>query len=427
MSRIRRYSFFFSCTIALIIASAIFLAFAAFKSNITYEKCEKIGLPILKIETEYGKKIRSKTKYLDATYNFEGLTGKCKIRGHGNTTWRTRELYKKPYLLKTNEEVSFFGLPASRKWILLANTADKTSLRNFFALYLSKNVFNNFEWTPNQNFITLFVNGRYEGLYALTEKVEIQKGRIDIDSGSGSFLAEINLHLDRTWNFVSEANVPLSIRKPEDLTDKEYEGHQERIQMLENKIMSLKDFSAEPLSVQEKELSALSEIFDLDSAADWYIINEFTKNHDARDFSSNFFYFDSSTNKFFFSPVWDFDIALGNINWDGCENPRGWWIKDSVWFSALLSNDAFLGKVRARWNEKKSELKDSFSVIEKEASFLEPSIEINDAVWKNIGKRQWPHAPGWKNRKTYAAEVRYLTDWCKERFSWMDEELNAVR
>ncbi len=414
--KIRRYSFLFVLTVILAALSSLVLAFISFSSNATYEKCRDLGFPILKIETEYGKKIKSKEEYLEANYSFENSSGKCKIRGHGNTTWRTRELYKKPYLIKTDDEVSFFGLPESRKWILLANTADKSSLRNFFSLNLAQNVFNNFSWTPKMNFITLFVNGRYEGLYAITEKVEIQPGRIEIDTEKGSFLAEINLHLDRIWNFLTSSRVPVSIRKPEDLSDRQYEECQKKVQELEDLIMASSD-SADKLSFLEQKL-------DFPSLIDWYLINEFTKNHDARDFSSNFFYYDAVKDKFFFSPVWDFDIALGNISWDECERSDGWWIKNSIWFNALFKSKDFESKVKSRWNEKKAELKDSFKLIDEEAGALTDAMELNDAVWKNIGRKQWPHAPQWKKRKTYKAEVDYLKEWCQARFSWMDENLS---
>lgn len=418
--RIRRYSTVFIFCIVFILASSFFLAFASFSNKITYKSCEKLGLPILKIETEYGKQIRSKTDYLDATFEFEDVSGKCKIRGHGNTTWRTRELYKKPYLLKTDEPQAFLGLPSSRKWILLANTADKTSLRNWYSLNLAKKIFNRFSWTPSLNFVTLFINGKYAGLYGLTEKIEIQDGRISIDEANGSFLAEINQHMDRAWNFVTENNVPISIRKPEGLAESQYELYRSRIQALEESFKSIADENSE----HKKNYERLQRIADINSIIDWFLVNEFTKNHDARDISSNFFYSDSSDGKFYFSPVWDFDIAMGNINWDDCEKAEGWWIRNSVWYSMLFRNSEFSEAVKERWNSKKQELEHSLSELNAYSKEIFPAVELNDKVWKNIGRRQWPHAPGWKKRKTYSSEVDYMIGWCQKRLKWMDSEIN---
>ena len=65
---------------------------------------------------------------------------------------------------------------------------------------------------------------------------------------------------------------------------------------------------------------------------------------------------------------------------------------------------------------------ESFSWIQEQADKLVPAIKINDAVWKNIGHRQWPHAPGWKNRKTYQAEVDYMIDFLEKRRIWLENE-----
>ncbi|MBQ1727487.1 MAG: CotH kinase family protein, partial [Treponema sp.] len=176
---IKRYSPLFPLFIFLAMVIMAVTAMLSFSAHITPQKCEESGTPVLYIDTEGGKKIKTKEKYVKATYsiNYGGknLSGSCKIRGRGNTTWKTRELYKKPYLLKLDKAASLLGLPEAEKWILMANTADKTSLRNAYAYYLAKNVWKDGLWTPDAKFLALFVNGRYEGLYALTEKIEIRQ------------------------------------------------------------------------------------------------------------------------------------------------------------------------------------------------------------------------------------------------------------
>lgn len=44
-------------------------------------------------------------------------------------------------------------------------------------------------YTPDSRFIDLYINGQYWGLYQLTERIEVNKNRINIDDG---YLLEID-------------------------------------------------------------------------------------------------------------------------------------------------------------------------------------------------------------------------------------------
>ncbi len=394
---------------------------ASFSAQIKIEDVKKLGLPVLYIETENGKKIKSKTEYRKASWSLESpdgsmLSGKCKIRGRGNTTWETRELYKKPYLLKLNNAESLLEMPKAEKWVLMANTADKTSLRNFYAEYLAKNIFTNQTWIPSSKFIILYINGRFEGLYGLTEKVEMIKGRLSPPSEE-SFLAEVNSHQNKERNFRSDYGVPFSIRKEfKENSDYHYKKLQNTIQIIENTIFS-ENFAA-PKTGWQKYL-------DKDTFVDWYLINEFTKNTDAAFQSSCYLYYDEKQEKLFMGPIWDFDISCGNVSWHNCDNPEGEYINSKAWYKRLFEDENFKKAVHNRFLEKSSELEKSFDWIQEQANKIYPAIKINDSVWKNIGHRQWPHAPGWKNRKTYQAEIDYMIDFLKKRRLWLENEYTA--
>ena len=408
---------------------------ASFSAQIKIDDVKKLGLPILYIETENGKKIRSKTDYRKASWTLESpgenaLSGKCKIRGRGNTTWETRELYKKPYLLKLNNPESLLGMAKSEKWVLMANTADKTSLRNSYAEYLARNIFTSQTWIPSSKFIILYINGRFEGLYGLTEKVEMTEGRVFPPSlsddnpsisaeqnpdFSNSFLAEVGRVKPDEWHFETQQKITVTIQQKTESNDsvEMYRLYQEKIQKAENVLFS-EDFADQKTGWQK--------YLDKDSFIDWYLINEFTKNHDAAFQSSCYFFYEQNSGKFFMGPIWDFDISCGNISYDNCENPEGEFINSKAWYKRLFEDENFKKAVHKRFLEKNDELYESFSWIQEQADKLVPAIKINDAVWKNIGHRQWPHAPGWKNRKTYQAEVDYMIDFLEKRRIWLENE-----
>lgn len=413
-----RYSRSFIIVFSLFTLALLFVAFASFSAEISLNDCRALGLPVLTIETDGAKKIKSKEKYLKATYILFGdetvTSGRCKIRGRGNTTWRTRELYKKPYLLKLNDAQPLLGFPPAQKWVLMANTADKTQIRNAYATHLAEKVWNNVGWTPQYRFISLFINGSYNGLYALTEKIETVEGRLPIREEDGSFLFEVNSRLNKEYNFRTTRGVPFSIHTNDFAGEEVFTERQNLIQR------------AEDMLFDDSGKTDWRTLFDMDSFADWYLINELTKNHDARFQSSCYLFYDATKGKIFMGPIWDFDISCGNINWDDCENPDGFWISTATWYEKMLSDTEFSALVKRRWKERRESLSESLLWLEETAQSLRPAVMLNDAVWKNIGHRQWPHAPGWKARQTYESEVYYMTDWLKKRIAWMDDALENI-
>ena len=165
---IKRYSVGFVFLFVLLSVGCVLAFLLSSEREVTFESCKKLGLPILELSTNKNKEITSKEDYVKGDFTLTEssvvLTGKCKVRGHGNSTWKTTFTKKKPYLLKLDREENLLGMPAARKWILMANSCDRSMLRNFYAEHLTHNVWNKMRWNPQSKFITLFINGKYRGL-----------------------------------------------------------------------------------------------------------------------------------------------------------------------------------------------------------------------------------------------------------------------
>src|SRR5690606_20609364 len=91
-------------------------------------------LPIVRITTEGWATIVSKADYVSASLTLapNGPLAAAHIvplliRRRGNPTWA---IPKNPYKLNLDEKTAFHGMPADRDWVLLANYADKSLLRN---------------------------------------------------------------------------------------------------------------------------------------------------------------------------------------------------------------------------------------------------------------------------------------------------------
>lgn len=440
---IRRYSYVFGFSLFLLAFGALFAFLISSDRKITVAECKNLGLPILEISTDKLKEIKSKEKYVKASFTlgnsseYEEISGKCKIRGHGNSTWKTTFTQKKPYLLKLESPASILGMKGARKWILMANACDRSMLRNYYAEYLTHNVWNNMRWNPESRYVTLFINGKYRGLYGITEKVEVVENRVQFE-GEG-FLAEIDSHSGRPYSFSTDSRLRFNIRSPKS-TLENYKKWAAKFESLEKLLYS----------DAWNEVDGYKKYFDMDSFVDWYLLAEFSKNYDANFYNSVFMNYDYGTGKLYMGPAWDHDIAFGNTsksstspgsygsllsnnawiqmfnffdplkNSSAAKDYEGFLINQSHWYNRMFGDDEFVSLVKERWAETRELLKKSIEWLNEQGRGLEDAAELNDSVWHIIGSANWPRAPGYRERKTYRSEVEFLVDWCEKRIEWLD-------
>ena len=101
-----------------------------------------------------------------------------KLQGRGNATWGTNKT-KNPYGFKLAQSTSLMGLGKGKKWVLLANSVDSTTLLKDQIIYdFSKYI--GVKYQPTCQPVDLYINQQYYGSYQLAEKVEIKSARVDI-------------------------------------------------------------------------------------------------------------------------------------------------------------------------------------------------------------------------------------------------------
>ena len=395
--------------------------------NPSVEELKETNIPIVEITVKDGSDIDSKenwkTAVLSITGDFCGEENldieEFQIKGRGNSSW---SLPKKPYSIKLSSKEKILGMKKSKRWVLIANYSDKTLLRNYFVSKLGNNLYKT-AWNPSFKSVNLIVNGKYQGVYLLGEQIRIDKNRVDIDDISetedGGFIFEINQRLDEKFNFITENAVCISLKDPDDVSDEIQETVKNIIQNAENVLFS-EDYT-------DSE-NGYTKYFDVDSVIDWYIMNELGKNVDSANFSSIYFYYDSSDKLLHMGPNWDFDISCGNVNYNGCDSYTGLYVKEnSIWIKRMFTDAEFVEKLKNRWNETKSELQNYInSELQSYADILSDAAEINFKKWDLLGHYVWPNCAGYENRTTYQSEVDYMVNWLNCRYNYMDEAINAL-
>lgn len=158
-------------------------------------------------------KIPASMRIDDATFPFEGPVG-VELRGNSS-----QAVPKKQYAITLRDQnggdvdASLLGLPAEEDWILFAPYSDRSALRNVFAYTLAREI----GWYASRHaWCELTVNGVYQGLYILLEKIKRDKHRLDIaklderdnagDSVTGGYILKFDKVDDDEEGFVGAAD-----------------------------------------------------------------------------------------------------------------------------------------------------------------------------------------------------------------------------
>lgn len=221
------------------------------------------------------------------------------INGRGNYTWM---FDKKSYNLNLAEDIDLFGMGAAARWVLLSNASDSSQLRNKIVYDFSDAI--GLSYSPKCEWVDLYLNGEYAGLYLLCERNEVHQERVDI-SGSNSFLISFELE----ERLISAGDIYIKTDNDQiakihySENNKDFSNIKNVLQSVENAILA--EDGIDPITGK-----SYLELIDLDSWAKKYLIEEIFGNLDAC-FLSQYFYYDD-TGKVYAGPVWDYDLSMGN-------------------------------------------------------------------------------------------------------------------
>lgn len=391
----------------------------------TPHTCVTSPPPTLVIDTEGGAPIVDKENYVQAqltmgaTADFpQALNLSTRIRGRGNSTWN---LEKKPYRLKLDNKSKMLGMTSDKDWALLANHTDKSMMRNAVALCLGRVM--GLDHTPAARHVELRLNNDHLGLYQLVEHVKVADHRVNIgapatspDDADAGFLLEIDARLDETHWFKSQKWMPYTVKSdvlaPEQV---------ERIQAVVN-AMETALFGAD----YRDPVKGYAGHLDVEALVDFYLINEYLRNNDA--FYSSTYVTRQRGGKLKFGPLWDFDLAAGNVKFFDNRSPTGWWLREpansnAAYIHRLFSDPVFEQHVQARWQHLRQQLPALQAYIRQSAETLQASQARNFQRWDvlNTAISPSPLALG-----SYDAEVSHLQSWLAQRAQWMDEQLTPA-
>jgi len=309
------------------------------------------NLPHIYINTQNGASITSKKTWVNASLIYvdekDAVTeyDALEIRGRGNSTWN-RNPTKKPFRIKFAEPVEFLGpkYATARNWTLMANTYDKTLMRNGLTSELSE--FCGMEFNVAHKYVDVTLNGEYIGTYHISDHPEVGEKRVELPLGTTgtdvSYFLECDGYAEHNYFNTSVKKVPIRIHYPKDnLTSAQKTYATNLVNKFETTLFG-NDF-ADP----EKGYRAL---IDSVTLANWYCTIEICGNLDS--FWSLYFYRKAGDPKLYIGPCWDYDIAYANDSRRGdtssqlmCDvafelDRAGSWVNrmwEDPWFQQLIN------------------------------------------------------------------------------------------
>lgn len=327
----------------------------------------------------------------------------------------------------TNNNVSLLGLPKDNDWILYAMAFDASLIRNYLSYNLSRMIG---EYASRTIFCEVVINGSYNGLYVLLEKIKSGTDRVDvyeIGAGDITFPGVTGGYItkaDKTtggdpiaWEMssylgINDVDFIHELPRPENV---KYEQN--------NYIQS--EFEKLRISAATGDLSletGYPSVIDIPSFVDYMIINELAANADAYQFST--YYHKDRNGKLRAGPIWDLDLTYGNdlfiwgfdrsktntwqfSNGDN-EGPRFW--RD------LFNNQVFRCCLSKKWNQLIQPGQPlNISGIE---SFIDQSVTtISEAVIRENQR--------WGTVSNHANEILKIKTFLQQRITWMTSGLGS--
>jgi len=357
----------------------------------------------------------------DNSYNISD--NNIQFKGRGNSTWK---MDKRGYQIKLDKKQNLLGIGngKSKKWVLLANQADRTLLRNKIAYDLG--VETGLTNIPNSTFVDLYVNGEYIGNYLLSDKVETGSSRVNLTNEKGALV-----EIDNEYGKYEPLYFTTNSSKMTFALKESYAGDNDLGEKAEQ--VALNSFQT---SINQFETALntkasweqIKKIIDVKSFAKLYLVMELSENPDAL-YSSTYFYKDGDNDVIHAGPVWDFDAAFGYYKSDykgGNYNIDFLLKQRNTWYTKLFQYNQFVALVNETYNnEMKAKFNNINTKIDTLKASMSKSIKMNFVRWDYLLGNTFENPTTTPNGTTYESEVNYMKNWISKRISYMDNRYSV--
>ena len=429
---------FFSCIVLLILVVQVFARDTSFTSK----------LPLIFINTN-GREIPDEPKILvdmGIVWNGEGeenstsddfnhYFGKVGIEIRGSTS---QSFPKKSYSFETRNQVGedidfpILGLPEEEDWILYAPYSDKSLIRNALTFSLAKPLGH---YASRCRFVELFLNNEYQGIYVLMEKIKREDTRVDIEKLTPDETRGVDLtggyivKIDKT---TGSGGKGWHSKYPN--LNGSYNYYQYEVPAADEIMPEQKQYIQNYIDEFEEALfeenftgrNSYIHYINMASFIDYILVNELAKDVDAYRLST--FFHKGRNEKLRAGPIWDYNLAYGNANYDDAWLTEGFRVENDFdynpfWWEKFWADTVFVNYQKCRWEmlreEQWSDIR-IFEVVDSLVAVMGDAIDRNFERWPVLGKPVWPNYFVGEN---HGEEIDWLKNWLADRLWWLDNNM----
>lgn len=342
----------------------------------------------------------------------------------------------------TVKDTTLLGMPEEHDWILYAPYNDKSCMRNILTYELA----NKMEHYASRTMLCeLVLNGQYQGIYTLMEKIKRDPNRVDIakllptditgDDLTGGYIIKIDKTTGSnndgwTSDYPAEDNSDITFLyhypKPDEIMPQQADYIQAYVDSFET-VLASPSF-ADPTTGYRKY--SVPETF-----IDFLILNEISKNVDGYRLST----FlqkekDSKGGKLRMGPMWDFNLAWWNADYCAGDDHTGWQYDFSstcpggwqlpTWWKRMLEDGWFQDELKCRWTTLRQTFLSNDSLygkIDSIAQYIDQAKDRHFEQWPLLGIYTWPNPS--PIPADYPGEIAAFKQWIVDRATWIDNNI----
>ncbi|WP_428667629.1 CotH kinase family protein [Runella sp.] len=385
------------------------------------------------------------TSLTDAPNVYDGFAG---IEYRGSSS---QQFPKKSYGFELrdekgeNKEVALFGMPKNEDWILFASYNEKSLMHNVLAMKMANDLG---MYASRTQYVEVVVNGKYEGVYVLMEKIKRSNGRLGItkmantdntgDAVTGGYIFKIDKTTGGSAGWYSKIPPLKSSRGQRTYYLYDYPKFDEMTSQQKLYLQNYVETAEATLngSTFRDSVNGYRRYFDPLSFAQMFLVNETSKNVDGYRISTFFNKErDSKKGKIKAGPAWDYDLAFGNVEY--CEGVQtyGWaylfgdvcpddgWQMPFQW-KRMLEDPYFVSNVNSEYKRMragpwKTERLNAY--IDSLSTTLQQAQYRNFQRWLILGIYVWPNPR--PIASSWVGEIIELKNWLAQRLTWLDASM----
>ena len=380
----------------------------SFKKKIRSES----KIPVISVTTATVDMIASREKYTscvvdvfncDEKLEINEASAGIKVRGNSSAYYGDVSQIlanKVPYRIKFDKKTNMLGLnngAECKSWVLLKSDWDL--IRNDIAFRFGRTIMGDSNFCSDGQLVHLYVNEEFQGVYELCEQCQINPNRVDIsepaegytDTDIGYYLEldnyatsdEDNHYISMDYENATVTDINGETRQfvPAEYSIKNDLYSQNQIDFIDKYLNNLfkivyeacengkyykfdENYDLVDSNVTTAE-EAVSNVMDIDSVRDMYILYEIVHDYDCGEGS---FYMcvdlskDSKCPKLKFTSPWDFNWAYNDSTekyYAGAFTDKNFVAKkgdrSNPWFIVLCKQDWFMATAKEKWTEMSQE------------------------------------------------------------------------